>query len=116
MKNLALLLIAILLSILIFPIALMYAIVTRGLNTLGRDSWNNAIAIDQLGNVWCKHLFNDLMCHSDGHRFGDPNETVSHVLGKNKALNKLYPIGKALAWLLNKIDENHVEKANINKQ
>jgi hypothetical protein len=56
------------------------------------------------------------MCHSDGHRFGDPNETVSHVLGKNKAQNKLYPIGKALAWLLNKIDENHVEKANINKQ
>jgi hypothetical protein len=56
------------------------------------------------------------MCHSDGHRFGDPNETVSHVLGKNKAQNKLYPIGKGLAWLLNKIDENHVEKANINKQ
>ncbi len=116
MKNLILLLVAITLSVLIFPLALIYAILTRGFNTLGKDSWETAIAIDQLGNVWCKHLFNDLLIYPSGHRFGNPNETVSHVLGKNKATNTLYTIGKVLAWILNLIDRNHVEKAKENQQ
>lgn len=107
---------AIILSLVFFPIALVYAIFTRGFNVLGKDSWYKAIAIDQLGNVWCKHLFNDIMIHPDGHRFGDPNETVSHVLGKNKEKNTLYFTGKGLAWMLNKIEKNHVENAVINKQ
>lgn len=116
MKNLILLLLAILLCTAIFPIALLYAILTRGFNTLGKDSWMAAIAIDQLGNVWCKHLFNDLMIHPDGHRFGNANETVSHVLGKNKKHNKLYITGKILSWILNLIEKNHVENASTNPQ
>ena len=51
-----------------------------------------------------------------GHRFGNSNETVSHVLGKLKAEGKLLPLGKALGWILNKIDKLHIEKAAKNKQ
>lgn len=116
MKNLILLLIAISLSILIFPFALFYAIITRGFNSLGKDSWGTAIAIDQLGNVWCKHLFNDLFVRPNGHRFGNPNETVSHVLGVNKANGTLYYIGHILSNILNLIERNHVEKAKDNPQ
>jgi len=37
--------------------------------------------------------------------------TISHVLGVNKGFNNLTYTGKALAWLLNKIEKDHVEKA-----
>ncbi len=116
MINLLLLFIAIILSAIIFPIALVYSILTRGFNTLGKDSWNTAIAIDQLGNVWCKHILNDFCIKPNGYRFGDPNQTVSHVLGVNKSLGTLYNFGKFVAWVLNKIERNHVEKAKDNKQ
>jgi hypothetical protein len=34
----------------------------------------------------------------------------------NKAQGTLYPIGSAIAWILNKIDKNHVENATKNEQ
>jgi hypothetical protein len=34
----------------------------------------------------------------------------------NKAKGTLYPLGLAIAWILNKIDRNHVEKAVKNEQ
>jgi hypothetical protein len=37
--------------------------------------------------------------------------TISHVLGVNKEFKNLTYTGKALAWLLNKIEKDHVEKA-----
>lgn len=111
MINLILLLIAIVLSILFYPIGLVYAILTRGLKSLSKDSWDSTISIDKLGNVWCKHLFNDLLIHANGYRFGNPTDTISRVLGINKRDNTLYPLGRAVAFILNAIDKSHVEKA-----
>ena len=74
------------------------------------------IALDELGNTLCQDLFNNTMRAKGGHRFGNSNETVSHVLGKLKAEGKLLPLGKALGWILNKIDKLHIEKAAKNKQ
>ncbi len=68
-----------------------------------------AISIDQLGNVVGMHLFNDIMVKPNGHRFGNPDETISLVLAMNKKQGTLYPIGRALGWLLNKIDDGHLE-------
>jgi len=73
--------------------------------------WQIAIAIDELGNTLCQDLFNNTMRAEGGHKFGNSDETVSYVLGKLKKEDKLLPVGKALAWILNKIDENHVEDA-----
>ncbi len=45
-----------------------------------------AISIDQLGNVVLQDLFNDLLITTKSqHSFGDEDETISSVLGKNKA-------------------------------
>jgi hypothetical protein len=51
------------------------------------------------------------MIKKDGYRFGNEDVTISHVLGVNKRFNNLTYTGKALAWLLNKIEKDHVEKA-----
>lgn len=66
-----------------------------------------AISIDQLGNVVCKELFNDALIASLGVEFGNPDETISSVLGKNKVQGTLTKTGKALDWILNKLDPNH---------
>jgi hypothetical protein len=72
-----------------------------------------AISIDQLGNVVCKDLFNDTLIKKDcPHKFGNPDETVSRVLGLAKRSGHLTKIGKFFANALNKIDKNHVENAS----
>ena len=42
--------------------------------------------------------------------------TLSAVFGKNKQLGKLNKLGLAIAWILNKIDPNHTEKAVKNEE
>ncbi len=72
---------------------------------------NIAISFDQLGGVLGAPLFNKILRKKFGHKFGNPDETISFVLGQNKASGHLTRFGKFIADLLNKIDDNHVEKA-----
>lgn len=81
------------------------------LNVLSRFFWFVAYSLDQLGNVLCQYLFNDVLILPEGYKFGNPDETISGVLGKNKAEGTLRRPGKLLADLLNRIDPEHVEKA-----
>ncbi len=67
-----------------------------------------AISIDQLGNVIMQHLLNVLWLKKDGYKFGNRDETISSVLGKNKVRNTLSGFGKSIVYVLNKIDKNHV--------
>ncbi len=111
MKNLFLLLIAIVLFSIFGTIGFVYSIIWRMMRSASVYFWEIAIAIDELGNTICQDLFNNTMRKKGGHKFGNSDETISQVLGELKKENKLLPIGKALAWVLNKIDENHVENA-----
>lgn len=52
-----------------------------------------SFSLDQLGNVTCGPMMNDWMIHPNGHRFGEIDETISHVMGKNLEKNTLYPLG-----------------------
>ena len=42
-----------------------------------------------------------------GYKFGDEDETISSVLGKNKLTKTLTKTGKTLDWILEKLDRNH---------
>lgn len=76
-----------------------------------------AISIDQTGNVLCKDLFNDWMLKdSKRYKYGHPDQTVSHVTGVNYNKKNLRLIGKILAFILNRIEKNHVQKAAISEQ
>ena len=66
-----------------------------------------AISIDASGNVVCKDLFNLILIHKGGYEFGKRKETISSVLGKNQRDGTLTDMGKAVAFILDKIDPNH---------
>ncbi len=117
MINLILLIIASLMAFLLMPISLVYGLIRSIFHKgLSYYFWQCALSIDQTGNTVCQFLFNDFMIKPNGHRCGNPDETVSYVLGMNKAKGTLYPLGSVVAWILNKIDPNHVEKAVKNEQ
>lgn len=70
-----------------------------------------AISIDASGNVVCKDLFNLALKKKGGYAFGKRKETISSVLGKNQRDGTLTGLGKALAFVLDKIDPNHCLKS-----
>ncbi len=70
-----------------------------------------ALGIDQLGNVVCARLFNFFLITKEGYQFGNEDETISSVLGKNKKQNTLRFLGKLLDLILDQIDRNHSIKS-----
>jgi hypothetical protein len=109
-----LLIISILLSVILLPLGWLYSLVTLRLSVkrLGAYFKTIAIAVDQLGNVVLSNLLNDVLINKNGYKFGDEDETISKVLGINKANNTLLKTGKIISSILNRIDKNHVEKAS----
>lgn len=74
---------------------------------LGSYFLKSAIALDQLGNVMCQDLFNSTLIKDDSTPFGNEDETISSVLGKNLEANNLTKAGKVLNFILNTIEPNH---------
>jgi len=66
-----------------------------------------ALSIDQLGNVICSDLFDITLINKNGYKFGNPDETISGVIGKNQKLKTLTFIGKGLNKILNIIEKDH---------
>jgi hypothetical protein len=118
MKNLLLLILALLLAFLIAPLGILWAIVRTIFRGPGLSQFflDCALSIDISGNVFFQHLFNDVMVPPDGYRFGKEGDTISYVLGHNKINHRLYAPGRWLSWLLNLLDPEHVEKAYISKE
>ena len=104
MRGLILVITALLLSAIILPIGFVVGIIAALDNYLFRITKS----IDQLGNVVCAELF-DWMLVKKGKHFGNEDETISSVLGRN--IDNLTIAGKCLVWLLNTIENDHVQKA-----
>lgn len=100
-------LIAVILGVILYPIGIIYSVI-KHISDMFKTL---AIGINQFGNVTCSLLFNDTLIKKGGYQFGNPDDTISRVLGKNKITGTLTKAGKALADLLNFIDKNHVENA-----
>lgn len=112
MRGFILLIIALITSVIILPLGFIYQLGTVLLKNCDTYLFKIAQSIDQLGNVVCTNLFNDtLISKKSVYKFGDEDETISSVLGKNKNTNTLTFVGKWLAIFLNKIEKDHVEKA-----
>jgi hypothetical protein len=111
MRGFILLIIALCLSIILLPVGFAFQVVTTLFKSINRYLFTIAKSIDQLGNVVCADLFNTTLIKKGGYTFGNEDVTISHVLGMNKKFNNLTFTGKALSWLLNAIDKDHVEKA-----
>jgi 8-oxo-dGTP diphosphatase len=101
-------LVAILLSFVLFPIGFLFSMFYP---KRGRYMFKIALGIDQLGNVVCARLFNFFLITKEGYQFGNEDETISSVLGKNKKQNTLRFLGKLLDLILDQIDRNHSIKS-----
>jgi hypothetical protein len=72
---------------------------------------SSAINIDKFGNREFRTLFNKVLILEDGCKFGNINETISSVLGRNELKGTLSKLGIILVWLLDKIDKDHCFKS-----
>jgi len=102
------LIVAIVISIILFPIGFIFAMFYPGRK---KYIYKIALSIDQLGNVICARLFNFFLIDIIGHKFGNEDETISGVIGKNKRTNTLTGLGIALDCILELLDKNHSVKA-----
>lgn len=112
--NVVLFMIAVVLIFLLTPIGLITTLALPRydqLYAISKRLSKMALSIDQTGNVIMADLFNIILINKKGYKFGDEDETISSVLGKNKINNNLKPLGKALDWVLDKIDPNHSIKS-----
>ena len=110
LRNVLLFIVAVLLVVLLSPLAVLAKIVFVIRRRKIDSEWFRrlAISLDQFGNVLADDLFNWLLIHDDHIApFGDEDETVSSVLGKNYLEHNLTVLGKALRYLLHMIDPKH---------
>lgn len=98
-------LIAIGLAVVLFPIGLLFAILSGG--TTYNYFYRIAKGIDELGNAVMGELFNLVLINKNGYPFGLNGETILSALGKNVERGTLKVAGKLLNWLLDKIQKNH---------
>jgi hypothetical protein len=115
MKHIALFLISVVLGVVFIPLGLLFSVVFRLKYTInnGYDYFKvYAIAIDQAGNVFCSDLFNLVLLTSKAKvKFGDPDRTISAVLGYGQYFNTLTTFGTWIVLLLDKIDPYHCYNA-----
>lgn len=120
--------------ILFSPIGFIYAFIRIMTKTCIKTAFKNlsnylfviAISIDQKGNVIMAELFNDILIRNkyklnsfnptkyntiSKHLFGNEDETISSVLGKNSIKGTLTTTGKVLNWILSAIEPNHSIKS-----
>jgi 8-oxo-dGTP diphosphatase len=104
--------ISIILAITTGPIGLIYGLFytlfTKSVKGVGEYCIQIADSIDQLGNVVMQHLLNDIWIKPTGYKFGNRDETISSVLGKNERDKTLSRFGKLMVNFLNTLDKNHV--------
>ena len=73
--------------------------------------FNLALATDQYGNALCKYLFDSCLITKHGYKFGNMDETISSVIGKNKEMRTLTFLGRFLDTVLDILDDNHSIKS-----
>ncbi|MGB0869458.1 MAG: hypothetical protein ACPGSD_07660 [Flavobacteriales bacterium] len=96
--------------ILLMPIGLLAGILLK-LSETNSKAYDLALCIDQLANVMFQELFNKIFVKGQYYAFGNPDETISSVLGKNKKLNTLTSFGRLIDRFLSKLDRNHTIKS-----
>lgn len=93
----------------------LYYIITfrwiSGFKQLNNWFYKMALSLDQFGNVCNRETLKILLSKKDGHPFGDEDDTVSYVIGRNKYKRKLTVFGWMLERILNLCERNHCEIA-----
>jgi 8-oxo-dGTP diphosphatase len=101
------------------PLAIIYtliklAIVCRGKGKLFSRVFSRylvriAMAHDQADNTTVRFLFNDLLLkkNTNSYKFGNMDEKISSVLGKNQRRKTLNGLGRFVNGMLHVLEEDH---------
>lgn len=109
-----LLLFAIVTVVIMTPFVLVYRILKVIITRRADPTWfyRMALSLDQFGNVAADDLFNKIIIKKRSiHRFGDEDETISSVIGRNHLDGTLTVAGDLLRKTLSLVEENHSVKA-----
>ena len=90
-----------------FFVTNIYYLFTLKLRKLGKYYWKLAIVLDQGGGVIAANFFNWFFIKKGAYQLGNPDESISSWLGKNKMDGNLLFLGKVLDFILDKIDPGH---------
>lgn len=93
-------------------VGMMFAVLTfKGFSEANKYFGNLAYSKDQHSNVAMQHLFNMIMLKEiNGNKpylYGNPDETISSVFGKNQRLETLTRFGRFWNRFLSKIEKDH---------
>jgi 8-oxo-dGTP diphosphatase len=105
--------IATLLLVITAPLGFVYALIRQTCSSKAKSLniyfIEMALVLDEVGNVTMQHLLNDILLvkHKHTYFFGNKDETISSVIGKNSLTNTLSPLGRALNSFLNFLDKDH---------
>lgn len=108
--------ISLLLGLMITPalivLNVLFYILTLNFKGLDNYFFRMAVSKDQQGGTSGNKVFDFLLLkkHSK-HKFGNPDETISSVLGKNQQLGTLAFLGRGLNNILQWLDKNHSVKS-----
>ena len=92
---------------LLIPLAFIYSFITVKKEAFPKYLMNIAISIDQSGGVYLAPLFNKVFIKDGSNQYGNPDETISSVTGRNKLSDNLTNTGKAFDLLLDVFEKNH---------
>ena len=84
--------------------------------TFSEYLWHLATSIDQTLNACLSFVLNDFMRLPRGTNYGNIDETISGVTGKNQLSNTLTWFGKAVNWFLSKLEKDHSIKSIENDE
>jgi 8-oxo-dGTP diphosphatase len=105
--------IALLLVMITAPFGFVYALIRQTCSSKSQSLniyfIEVALVLDEVGNVTMQHLLNDILLirKENTYFFGNKNETISSVIGKNSLTNTLSPLGRVLNSFLNFLDKDH---------
>lgn len=83
----------------------------QGYDASNKFMYKLALSIDQFGNVACAVPFGYLLIKKFGIPFGDEDDTISYILALNRDRGTLTTLGKWLAYILDVLDTDHLDKA-----
>ena len=111
MKGFLLFIIAYLLFIPLTVVNVVVVSVQKGFKGLSGYFTDSAYRLDLYACSELRGLWNLIFITKSGVRFGISGKSISYDLGHNEALGTLSFCGKAMVWVLDKIEPEHCRKA-----
>jgi len=93
------------------PLGFIYSFFRMSKAEFSKYLMDVAVSEDQTGGVYTAEFLDDTMTKDRSEHFGDPDKTISRLLGELQAKNNLSTLGKTIGFILDLIDPGHLSKS-----